>query len=180
MRILYPHSIKLIDNGIALENLRRFRPKEIPKQEKIQLRIEESDPIRKAEFDEWVNASRRVQFQSTITQSELEILRKKHHDDLKVRTTARTRVKPLGKPGNGLILEDALEKMREKEAKAQELEDRKTRNAWLKHWHVERDDVKARGAIARRLERERRNIITECNRTGKEVPTESPVEIEDP
>lgn len=141
--------------------------------------IEWSDPAREEELDQYVSSTQQVMAESHFKDYELSLHQKRRQDELLQKTTSRKRLKP-ATGVLGITKEDALAAIAEKRRKEDELAKRREHNMYMKFWRTERDDVLAKGIIARRDEKARIKRIKDYIKRGVEVPDKDKDAIVDP
>ncbi len=139
-----------------------------------------SDPIRADEFVEFAASTERVMTKSHLTEFELGIHQKRRHDDLLQKTTSRIRLNASNTNVKGLTKEDAEQAIAEKQQKEAETERRKDYNNMMRIWRMRRDEMHAKGVIARKNEKARIKQIKEMKKQDVFIPTELMTPISDP
>jgi hypothetical protein len=115
---------------------------------------------------------------SHLTEFELGIHQKRRLDDLLQKITSRKRLNAANV--RGLTKEDAERAIAEKQQKEAETERRKEYNNMMRIWRMERDEMHAKGVIARKNEKARIKQIKEMKKQGVFIPTELMTPIADP
>lgn len=138
-----------------------------------------SDPVREEELNQYVSHTRQVIAESHFKEFELSLHQKRRHDELMHKTTSRKRIKPTS-GGMGITKEDALKAIEGKRQKEEELAIRKERNNFMRGWRIERDELQAKGVIARKAEKARLKRVKNYTKRGVLVPDEDATPIVDP
>lgn len=147
-------------------------------QEKIQRRMDWSDPVQPEQFESFIDSSKKIFTEATFNDVQLSIFRKRREEDLQAKTISRKRLRSSGS-GLGLTKEKAQEMISEKIRTEKEVERKKTDNAFMKIWRPERDLQLANGVAARKSERARLKKVKELKAKGFPVPPELDVVIPD-
>ncbi len=137
-----------------------------------------SDSIRADEFVEFVANTECVMTKFHLTEFELGIHQKRRLDDLLQKITSRKRLNAANV--RGLTKEDAERAIAEKQQKDAETERRKEYNNMIKIWRMERDEMHAKGVIARKNEKARIKQIKEMKKQGVFISMELMTPIADP
>ena len=171
----------------SIDTLPRIQPQTLQQVEqgllewksKVQNHTQWSDPIREEELDTFVENTRKVVVESTFKEIELEQHHKRRREEVMARSTSRKRLKPVCGV-LGLTKEDALQAIAEKEKKEEEMAKKKENANFMRIWRWERDNILARGVVARKEEKARKKRVKDFMKRGMQIPEVDLIPIEDP